>query len=286
MHEEHKTDLLAKVAGSGTIELVRIEDLQTDPVYQRDLSRDLVERIKANWDMSAAGYIVVSRRASGALYIVNGQHRTAAAVDLGLTEIAAQVIDGLDARQEAELRLMGNTARTDSSQERFRAQVAAGHPESLKIMEICAQFGTRINPSNDMKHGINSVSAVEDLYRRDDGMTLIKTLEVIKDAFGEVGGKAAGVAMLKGIAFTLTTHPSEIDRQRLIDRIQAETLDDLERQARNFKAAVGGPLWMNTYRAILAAYNTRLPESSRIEPRTGGWTKALGHESGGGDGRA
>jgi hypothetical protein len=112
---------------------VKCADLNIDPYYQRDLSRELVEKIKRNWDAAGAGYIVVNRRQNGSLYIVNGQHRVAARMELAVEagdesggEIVSQVFNGLTQQQEAQLRLIGNTKRTDTSQERFRAQVAAG----------------------------------------------------------------------------------------------------------------------------------------------------------------
>jgi hypothetical protein len=270
---EEDQDALLRAVGAGTYDVVRIEDLHIDEHYQRDLSRDLVEKIKREWKDAAAGAIVVSRRKNDDLYIVNGQHRTAAASELGKTEILAQVIDGLDRQMEAKLRLWGNTRRTDTAQERFRAQVAAGDVESIAIQQIANQFNTRINPSPDTKNGINTVSAVEDLYRTDGrGIMLTSVLEVIQDAFGHIGGKAAGVAMMKGVAWFLLKHRQEIDPRRFRERLGTETPDGIDRRARNHKAASGGAMWMNYYRAMVEIYNVRLAESQRLEIKTGGWS--------------
>lgn len=260
--------------GSGRYEIVKIADLHIDQTYQRDLSRDLVERIKNDWDPAAAGAIVVSRRVNGDLYIVNGQHRTAGAAERGMTEILAQIVEGLDSKAEAELRLLGNTRRTDTAQERFRAQVAAGHVESIAIQEIARQFGTKINPTPDTKTGINTVAAVEDLYRQDGkGLMLTAVLEVVRDAFGAIGGRVASASTLKGLGWFLNRHRDEIDNRRLVERLAMEGIDSIDRKARNYKAAVGGALWMNYYRAMVEVYNFRLSEAMRLEPRTGGWSR-------------
>lgn len=269
------TDQLMEVMAAGNYEVVKIEDLHIDESYQRDLSRDLVERIKREWDTAAAGAIVVSRRTNGDLYIVNGQHRTAAAQEAGRGEILAQVVEGLDRRGEAELRLMGNTRRTDTAQERFRAQVAAGHKESIAIQQICGEFDTRINPSPDQARGINTVAAVEDLYRIDgQGLALTSVFEVVKDAFGTIGGPQAKVAVLKAVAWFLSKHRHEIDRQRYVERLGSEGVDSIDRKARNYKAASGGALWMNYYRAMIEIYNVRLSAGQSLEVRTGGWSAA------------
>jgi hypothetical protein len=268
---------LEALLDSGKYEVVQIDDLHIDPSYQRDLSRDLVERIKAAWRDAAAGAIVVSRRVSGDLYIVNGQHRTAAAAEIGRTEVLAQVIDGLSREEEAALRLLGNTSRADSAQERFRAQVAAGNVESIAIQEIAREFDTRINPSPDQRSGINTVAAVEDLYRWDGkGLMLTAVFEVVRDAFGHIGGKAASSSTLKAVGWFMDKHRHEIDRRRFVDRIAAEGVDALDRKARSHKAAVGGALWMNYYRAMVEAYNVRLTERQRLEFKTGGWSAHAG----------
>jgi hypothetical protein len=258
----------------GDMEVVAIDDLNVDHAYQRDLDAGLVQRIAAGWDIVASGPIVVSRRPDGSLWIVNGQHRAAAAKVAGETHILAQVksVAGMtpdEARvYEAELRLKGNTRRTDKSQERFRAQVAARHADSLAIVEIASKFNTRINPWNDQKHGINSVSAVERLYRKNNGVLLTRVFEFIRDAFGEVGGAFASVAMLNAIAWLLERHDQEMNRSRMVERLGVEGIEALDRKARAHKGAMGGALWTNYYRAMIEIYNTNLPQKSRLEWRT------------------
>jgi hypothetical protein len=113
--------------------------------------------------------------------VVDGAHRVAGATLAGETEMLAQVLTGLDRQSEAELRLKGNVKRSDKSAERFKAQVAAGWPESLAIMEIVANFDTKLNLSSpDVRHGINAISAVETIYRRNKGILLTRTFELIR----------------------------------------------------------------------------------------------------------
>lgn len=279
--DKAKVGKLAEVKGMGKLEIVPVDQLHIDRSYQREVSMDLVQRIAEKWDPVSAGPIVVSRRTDGNLYVVNGQHRYAAAQLAGETEMVAQVIEGLDRDTEAELRLRGNTRRSDRSLERFRAQVVAGYPESLAIVELLGEFDTHINKTPSEHEGINSVAVVEWIYRVDKGVLLVRVLETVKDAYSRAHGRAASGALLKGIAWFLLQHGGDYDRGRLIERMTIVGTSSLNTMARTHKAALGGSLWLNFYRALVEAYNDRLTEANKLEWRTKGYSQ--GSKSGASD---
>lgn len=267
----------ASVIGStvvGEIEIVQIDSLHVDVSYQRDPSMDLVQKMARKWDEITAGPIVVSRRRNGDLYVINGQHRMLAAALAGKTEMVAQVVNNLTARQEAELRLRGNVGLAERSQERFRARVAAGHKDALAIVAICDRFETKINADFQVHEGINAVSAIDALYKEDSGLLLTRVFEVIRDAWGTVGGENATAPILKGLAWFIQKHANESDRGRLIERMQFEGPDGMMRKTRAMRANMAGSVWVNLYRALVEAYNTRLSEGNRLE-----W-KVRGHSIG------
>ena len=279
-----ETKLLADVGQVGVLEVVKIDDLHRDMSYQRPINQELVDKIASTWDIAAAGPIVVSRRTNGDLYIVNGQHRTAAARQAGETEVLAQVLNGLTAEEEAVLRLKGNVRRTDKPQERFQAQLTAGDQESHAIKAIVEAVGGQVNTSNNGTYGINAISSLEGLYRRDNGILLTRTLETIKEAFGGLDGEPVTVSIMKGVAWFLETHRAGYDRARLLERMQDVGARRLIQQARNHKAVMGGAMWINTYRAIVEAYNERLSDAKKLEVRTGssaGFQVATGGGTGG-----
>jgi hypothetical protein len=253
---------------------VRIDDLHVDHSYQRDLSLDLVEKIARDYDPAATSAITVSRRANGDMYIVNGQHRAAGAKRAGEEYIHAEVFDGLTQKQESALRLKGNTRRTDRPQERFAAQVSAGDPESLAIVQVVEQFDTKVNRNPDANRGINAVSSLEEIYRRDrNGTILADVLAMIQDSLGEVHGRNVGVSMLKGVAFLLERNGSDMDRRRMVDKIKDHGVQGIHRIATNHKAAMGGAMWTNYYRAMIEVYNERLGQAAKLEWRTTGYSK-------------
>lgn len=278
------TEALAEISvdtnGAGKIETLALADLHVDPVYQRDLTAAFVERLAENWDRVTAGAIVVSKRPGGDLYIVDGQHRAAAAVRAGETHILAQVVNEPSAEEEARLRLKGNVKRTDRVFEVFRARLAAGDEVALAIQRILAEFDTQINMVPTTGTGINAVSAVEKLYRLDDGVSLIHVLTMLKRLFGEIRPEVASSDLLKGLTWFLGQHEGSIDMERFERLLKVMGPAALSRSARAHKASLGGALWVNTYRGLVTMYNEGLSDASKLEWKTKGSTSWKGAGTG------
>jgi hypothetical protein len=260
----------------GSFEVVQLDDLSIDHSYQRDLDPNLVEQISSQWDPKAAQVLLISRRADGSLWIVNGQHCAAGAKMRGLVQLPAQVHEGLTVKQEAALRLKANTRKGDKSLERFKAQVAAGDAESKDIVKILAGFDTQINQWPNQHEGVNCVAAIEFLYRRDRGVMLTRTLEVVKDAYGRVDGEYAKVVVFKGIAWILEKHERELDRARVVEKLRTIGVEALGAKMHMHKAALGGPGWLNFYRSLVEVYNDKLGQAAKLEWKVGSWTRGDG----------
>lgn len=272
------------------IEEVELNLLQIDSSYQRDVSESLVDTIvETGWDQVAAELVTVSDRGSrdaggevrGGLFIVNGQHRSKAAQKIGLTKVWARVIDLRDdpdpAVMEARFRLRTNVRLGDRPLERFKAQLCAKDEDSIAIVKILESFGAEINVTPSPEVGINCVSTIEALYRLDDGGLLRETLEVIRDAYGYVGGKHAGANLLKAIAWFIEKHADESDRTRLISKLTGIGLGALETRARTAQLSMAGALWVNYYKSLVELYNEQLREKSRLQWKLRGKT-ALGRK--------
>lgn len=269
--------------GAGEIAVVRIDELHVDHLYQRDLIADRVEGIARAYDIVVAGTIVVSRRANGELWIVDGQHRTAAAKLAGEEEMLAQIIDGMTAEQEALKRIQGNYKAPDRAYEIFRARVFAGDVVANGLQALLAEFDSKINYVPDSQQGANAVAAYEGIYRVDDGKTLRATLSVIQQAFGTAYGPNASGTMVKGVAWFIARHGGEADFARLTDRMRTEGLGSITRKSASQKVVMGGSQWINHYRSLVEIYNERLADANKLEWRT---TRSSAWEGGGRDGLA
>lgn len=277
------------------IEEVPLAKLQTDYSYQRDTSERLVDDIANDWDTVASELILVSNRGvrptdgevKGGLFIVNGQHRSKAALKKGMDRIWARVIDLRKAEDPAQIeagfRLKTNVRLGDRPLERFKAQLRSGDEESLAIEKILTSFGTEINTQPQGDVGINCVATIEALYRIDNGALLKDTLEVVRDTWTYVGGKHAHAAPLKGICWFVEKHAEESDRTRLVSKLKGVGDSALESRARTIGLTMGGSLWVNYYRAIVDLYNEQLREKNRLSWMLRG---AQSMDRGGGNRRA
>src|SRR5215831_8699740 len=247
------------------MEAVTIKNLDTD-LYQRTLNMDFVGNIAAEWDIAKAGLIVVSRRSNGKEYVIDGQHRVAAALRAKETEILAQVFEGLSLKQEAELRLAANHRKAEPIHERFKARIVAEDPIALGILKAIEDSGgeIRLSSYSGRDHFV-ALAAAEKLYNHDGtGKHLRLVLHVLGEAFGVATSENASGAMLQAIGYLLILHP-EADLDRLIEKLKEEGPIAMNRRASGHRALFGGSQWINWYRAATEVYNHRLGASKRLE---------------------
>jgi Family of unknown function (DUF6551) len=250
------------------LEIVQIAELQVDRSYQRDLNQNLVEKILRDWQMIATDAITVSRRTDGSLWIVNGQHRAAAAALANETEMIAFVYEGLTVAEEAALRLKANNNRQDTAQERFHGQLTSGNEESLAILRLAEEFGSTVNRSPNKHSGINCVSALEMVFRLDGGLTLRQVFALLRDANIRLAGETATEPVLRGLAWFLRQHSHEYERNHLRKRLEVVGINDLLQRARAHQNSLRGSMWVNFYRAVVEVYNYRRSEANRLEWHT------------------
>lgn len=266
---------------AGEIKLVKVGDLKVDHSYQRDLKAPMLEKMQdRSFDDATAGIISVSLRASGEMYIVDGQHRSALARLEGRESILAQVFEGLTPQQEADLRDRMHLRRADTVYEIFKARIFAGDPVARGMQKIAREFETTINFVPDSKRGINTIATVEAIYKLDQGQSLRSVFKLIREAWGAVEGPNATASTIKGTYWFLERHKIEAEYNRVIERLKTEGVASLTRMARSHQGALGGSMWLNTYRAMVEVYNHGLREQNKLEWRTGSWTVAgLGRSS-------
>lgn len=272
-----QSDLAKELHANSVVEEVPLAKLQVDYSYQRDVSEVLVDEIANNWDIVASELILVSNRGTrqkggdirGGLFIVNGQHRSKAALKMGMDKIPARVIDlrKVDdpAAIEAGFRLKTNVRLGDRPLERFKAQLRSGDEQSIAIRDLLTRLGTEINTQPNPETGINAVVTVEIIYQMDDGKMLKDVLELIKDVWKYPGGKHTNSALLKGLAWFIAKHADESERGRLVTKLQSVGLTALESRARTIGLTMGGSLWVNYYRAIVDLYNEQLRDKRRLQ---------------------
>lgn len=148
----------------GEFQMIPKGDLIVDhDVYQRLANKQKVLAIVKDWSWVACGAILVARRSTGKLYIMDGQHRKVAADNRSdIAKLPCMVFDVLDIESEAKGFLGANTLRKPMrSDEKFKAQIACGDPVALKAHALIEASGRSVGGTT----GPNTFNALTSLMR-------------------------------------------------------------------------------------------------------------------------
>jgi hypothetical protein len=142
--------------------------LAVDRPYQRDLRSTALAKLISNWDDEMCDPIVVSvREKHGLGYVVEGQHRVYAALDLYgperemLAEIRTHELGNAFASFEAEAKYHSDATdgkTRENPLEQFRSALAWGEPETVAINYELNARGLSYGPK--AKSSVSAVSAL------------------------------------------------------------------------------------------------------------------------------
>ena len=137
------------------IELLQLAD------YQRK-EGSTVKIIAQNWDNRKCDPLIVSFR-DGAFYVVDGQHRMAAAKLIGKHDLTC-VIYQMTYEEEADYFAdQMENVRLLTVYQRLQAKAEAGYGYAKDIFDICKELGVQLTSSR--RHGPGCCSAVNALVR-------------------------------------------------------------------------------------------------------------------------
>ncbi|EIM30457.1 ParB/RepB/Spo0J family partition protein [Microvirga lotononidis] len=169
------------------LQWIEINQLVVDPSYQRDIGKKgrlNVNRIVEGFEWSKFAPVVVAPLEGGLFAIVDGQHRTTAALLRGIEKVLCQIVYVDRAKQaEAYAAVNGNVTKT-TPQQLFHAKLAARDKAALAVAEICAAGGVEIirgnfssqNPKPGRTQAIGAITRCFDRYGRDTVITALQCI--------------------------------------------------------------------------------------------------------------
>jgi hypothetical protein len=178
------------------------DQLQIDESYQRSLdaggSQALIRRIAVHWDWGLCQPLFVARRGDGVLYVVDGQHRLAAAKLRGdiwqLPCVVASFEDG--ASEAAAFVALNQQRRPLSKLQLFKAAVASGDPEALTIVRACEDAGLRISSSSNLDASppgsLSNIGGLQNCLRVHGEAVLSAALDVLAQSYKDQALRLAG----------------------------------------------------------------------------------------------
>ncbi len=159
-----------------SLENCRLGDLNVDPAYQRSIdngsSVSLIRRIAMFWDWSLFHPLAVARRADESLWVVDGQHRLAAArLRRDLYDLPCVVSRYASQADEAASFVAMNVQRRALSKlDLFKAAVAGADSEASAIARALSGAGLSLAPHTNhtaWKPGmLANVGGIEASWRR------------------------------------------------------------------------------------------------------------------------
>jgi hypothetical protein len=170
------------------------DQLLIDEIYQRSLgascSQTLIRRIAMYWDWSLCQPLFVARRADGNLYVVDGQHRLAAARLRGDIWQLPCVVTSFESSAEDEAAsfvALNQQRRPLNKLELFKAALAAGDFEASQIRAgggRCRSVDRDDHQYRDCAPGmIQNIGGLRNCYRVHGLQVLATALDVMAQAY-------------------------------------------------------------------------------------------------------
>lgn len=210
-----------------TTEWLYVRDLKTDHAYQRDLSEHRVREIVAAFDPDLLGVLLVSRRANGSTFLLDGQTRHAALVAMEWEDqqVPCLVYAGLSKKDEARIFVGSNVTAVKPNQVAiFRGKLAAGDPDVTAAYNIATKHGYLGNLRTDFKSGsITSPAAIMAVYCHGSAELLDQVLAVASSAWP---GKHVNAPVIRGLGMFIAQYAPAIQMDRLVQAL-ARTTDDV-----------------------------------------------------------
>lgn len=211
--------------GSFHAELLSLNRMFVDPAdinisstYQRQVKPSLVKKIQASFCPAAFGMPTVGRRSNGGLWGVDGQQRTAAAINMGLPTIPVVIFDSTGPAHEASVFLYMNRNRLRvNADEIFKAAHKEGDWAMRDILTTLHKHGLNFAcfAKKDVKlwPNIRAVSTIQHIYELDGGNGHLDDFLAFLCSTWAGNTEALQNSVMRGLSYFLYKFGDAVDRQ-------------------------------------------------------------------------
>jgi ParB-like nuclease domain len=163
------------------------KDLVVDPTYQREIGKRgaaNIRQIAENFDWSKFAPVIVAPIEGGQWAVVDGQHRTTAAMLRGVEKVPCQVVQADRVQQAAAYAAVNGNITKTTPQQLYHAKLAARHPDCVELDQVCASAGVEVVRRNLVMKRVRvgqtqAVGALSRCLRDYGSATLITALQCI-----------------------------------------------------------------------------------------------------------
>ena len=246
------------------MEQIKPTDFSVDHRAQRAIVEPHRDNLTSRFDPRKVGAVIVSERANGDKYVLDGQHRLTAAANSGYNgTIPAVIHSGLTIDEEADIFLALNESKLVHPIDKFHARVTAGRATSVTVNNIVKSLGFAVETTGLSPKSIAAVATLERIYTVHGGDTLTATLVAVDEAWEDLPVNARSARFLEAVGDVLGSVEGA-KLQRLVAKLKttsagniiadADFLADLHKRS---KKAV-------TVDVLIALYNKGLKKDQQI----------------------
>lgn len=178
---------------------VGVEELHVNTDYQRNISSNrgqtIIKGIVEHFKWHHFQPIMITNRELGGYWIIDGQHRTAAAQQRGIDKVPAVLMEDLSAEDQARAFAGINGKRVNVTPMAMHyALIAARDPERVALQKCCEEAGVVIpRYPKAVNYGLKpnetlTIGTLLSIMKRYGSETLIKILRSIRQTYPDLPG--------------------------------------------------------------------------------------------------
>lgn len=250
---------------------MQISEFSVDPSVQRQLNEPRVAKLAKDFNPKMLGLITASKRLDGRSYILDGQHRIAAARKAGYNGyVATRLYESLTVAEEAALFLDLNDTRKVNALDKFLVRATMGEPAAVALKDALERVG--LSASGEHKGGkFAAIVALERVYAgfmsraMEPRIDLVEAvLQILTRAYGVQERTAFQANTVQGIGLILHIFGKRVDADDLVSALRSIPADALAIKGRSTKDLEGGTGAQGVAKVILSIYN-KGKSSRRLE---------------------
>lgn len=246
------------------IEWIQVKLITFDPRVNRGVTTSFVGGIAETYDCDALGAFVVSRREDGSLVYIDGQHRGASMVKLGLGDqkVPCIVHEGLTLAQECALFIKLNHRHAVKPVVKFMRAVTAGDPHAVAIDNIVQSVDLKVH-DQAIDGCVNAVASLQLVYHGNGTRSkdvhpeaLRNTLRTLVGAYGPTNAAMNGY-LIQGVGLVYLRYGDSVDVARAIKKLAPLSggAPGLLGMARSVRGWRGGSLARAVAEVVVDHYN-------------------------------
>ena len=253
--------------------------------YQRQLNPHKIEKMVDEFDPREITAIVVSQRADGGYWVLDGQHRLEALRLLGKQVVLADVRTGMTIPEEALLFYRLNAGQTRvAAWDQFQARISAQDHTAMTIVRLIEERGYHLDRSGNATRGIAAVRSLEKVYRRG---YLNDVMDIISSVW-RTEHRAVDAPVIEGLGIFLHTYRQQdaFDEDRLLDILAVTPAAEVLQRQRQLVVEMGrgsGQPAVMVAMALRDIYNGKRRSRTKLSgPPISGTGKPMGYSGRGG----